>query len=381
MRDGQTSVSAGLNGVALPLVTALVGVAAALMERGIITLVLLAVLLALCGLALRNGFRSRAQVAEAAQLAAEHRMLRESIEHNPMPYAVYDDQDNLLAWNKSYEAVHAEAFRRLQPKLAHGRVKYSELVRMTAEVTLPPDAVEAYVAERVRRQREADGIGVDREYPGLGWRRVCKFVTPSGAVAGFAIDINELKQRETALKAQISLSDMLARQLRELADTDALTGTQSRLAFLEHAHAELQRSRRYGHPMCVAMLDIDAFKAVNDTHGHATGDQVLAQVAGVCLKQLRAGIDICGRLGGEEFAIFLPETELGGAQVFAERLRREIHDLRFEAAGRNFGVTASIGVAALCEADDSMTNLLGRADAALYKAKSGGRDRVVLAST
>ena len=85
---------------------------------------------------------------------------------------------------------------------------------------------------------------MDREYPSLGWLRVCKFATPSGAVAGFAVDINELKQREAALKEQIALSDALARQLRERADTDALTGTQSRRAFLECAAEEFQRMRQ-----------------------------------------------------------------------------------------------------------------------------------------
>ena len=91
-------------------------------------------------------------------------------------------------------------------------------------------------------------MAVDREYPNLGWLRVCKFATPSGAVAGFAVDINELKQREAALKEQVALSETLARQLRERADTDALTGTKSRRAFLECAAEEVQRMRRYDHP-------------------------------------------------------------------------------------------------------------------------------------
>jgi diguanylate cyclase (GGDEF)-like protein len=240
--------------------------------------------------------------------------------------------------------------------------------------------VEDHIAQRLRQQREADGVGVDREYPGLGWLRVCKFITPSGAVAGFAVDINELKQREVALKAQITLSETLARQLRELADADALTGTYNRRAYLERAAEEFQRTRRYGHPLCVAMLDIDVFKTVNDRHGHGAGDQVLARVAAVCLAQQRVGIDHCGRLGGEEFSILLPETELAGAQVYAERLRTAIRQQSFEAAGQAFGVSVSIGVAALTAGDDSFATLLGRADAALYRAKGAGRDCVVLAA-
>jgi len=374
------SPSGAWDGAALPLATALTGVAALLLERSAVTGVLAGLFVLLSALGVWRGLRRGEAAADAARLAAEHRMLRESVENNPMPFAVYDDQDGLMAWNKAYEATHAEAFRRLQPRMAQGRLHYAELIRVTAEATLPPEAVEEHIAQRVRQQREADGVGVDREYPGLGWLRVCKFATPSGAVAGFALDINELKQREAALKAQIGLSEALARQLRELADTDALTGTFSRRAFLERAGEEFQRSRRYGHPLCMAMLDIDEFKAVNDRHGHGAGDQVLARVAAVCIAQLREGTDHCGRLGGEEFGILLPETDLAGAQVSAERLRAAIRGLAFEASGQTFGVSVSIGVAALAAGDDTFASLMARADAVLYEAKSSGRDRVVLAA-
>jgi diguanylate cyclase (GGDEF)-like protein len=357
------------------------GVGAALVERGPIAVALVAAVVLMGAAGMWAGWRRRRTSTDMQRLVAEHRMLRESIENNPMPYAVYDDQDCLIAWNKAYEACHADAFKRLRPLAEQGRLLYADLLRVTAEATLPADAVAEHVAERLRRQREASGAAVDREYPSLGWLRVCKFATPSGAVAGFAVDINELKQREAALKEQIALSDTLARQLRELADTDALTGTQSRRAFLERAAEEFQRVHRYGHPLCLAMLDIDAFKAVNDLHGHAAGDEVLGRVAAVCLTQLRAGTDHCGRLGGEEFAILMPETDVAGAKAFAERLCAAIRELQFESAGRTFGVSASIGVAALTGADDGVAALLARADAALYLAKRAGRDRVIVAPT
>jgi diguanylate cyclase (GGDEF)-like protein len=365
-------------GVTLPLAMALAGIGAAVLERGPITFALVGVLLVLGAAAVWLGWRRRGTAADVHRLMAEHRMLRESIENTPMPYSVYDDQDRLIAWNKAYEACHAEAFNRLSSQAEQGRLQYADLLRVTAEATLPAEAVAEHVAERLRRQREANGAAVDREYPSLGWLRVCKFATPSGAVAGFAVDINELKQREAALKEQVALSETLARQLRERADTDALTGTKSRRAFLECAAEEVQRMRRYGHPLCLAMLDIDAFKAVNDDRGHAAGDQVLARVAAVCLAQLRAG-DHCGRLGGEEFAIVMPETDLAGAQALAERLCAAIRELRFEAAGQTYGVSASIGVAALAAADEGIDALMARADAALYQAKGAGRDRVIVA--
>jgi diguanylate cyclase (GGDEF)-like protein len=316
--------------------------------------------------------------AELERIVAEHRMLRESVEANPMPYAVYDAEDRLIAYNKAYEATHAEAFRRLRHLVDAHQLRYADLIRVTAEATLPPEEVEAHIAERVRRQREADGAAVDREYPGLGWLRVCKFATPSGAIAGFALDINELKQREAALEAQIARSSELERKLRELADTDVLTGVASRRAFLARAAEEFQRARRYGGGLCVTMLDVDEFKAVNDRHGHAVGDGVLVRVAQACMAQMRGGADLCGRLGGEEFAVLMPQTGAEGAVAFAERMRAAIASQAFGAAGAAFRVTSSFGVAAIATEDADFSALLSRADTALYSAKSGGRNCVRL---
>jgi diguanylate cyclase (GGDEF)-like protein len=371
--------SDGWNGVLLPAALALTGIAASLIERGPVWAVLVGTLFVLGVAGVRAGWHRRQVAAETQRLATEHRMLRESIENTPMPYAVYDDKDRLIAWNKAYEATHADAFRRLRSQADKGRLQYAELLRVTAEATLPPEAVADHVAERLRRQREANGTAVDREYPSLGWLRVCKFATPSGAVAGFAVDINELKQREAALREQIALSEALARQLRDRADTDALTGTRTRRAFLECATEEFQRVRRYGHPLCLAMIDVDAFKAVNDYRGHAAGDRVLARVAAVCMAQLRAGVDHCGRLGGEEFAILMPDTGLAGAKALCERLCAAVRELQFDAGSQVFGVSVSVGVAMLTAADDNVGALLARADAALYLAKRSGRDRVLVA--
>jgi diguanylate cyclase (GGDEF)-like protein len=369
------------NAILLPGAMAIAAIGAAWLDRGPWRLALLGGLVVLGAAGVRAGYRQRHIVAATLRLATEHRMLRESIENTPLPYAVYDDQDYLIAWNKAYESTHAEAFRRLRVQGDKGRVQYAELVRVTAEATLPPEAVADHVAERLKHQREANGVAVDREYPGHGWLRVCKFATPSGAVAGFAVDINELKQREAALNEQIALSEALTRQLRDRADTDALTRTMTRRAFLECAAAEVQRARRHGDSLCLAMLDIDAFKSVNDHRGHAAGDMVLARVAAVCIAQLRAGTDHCGRLGGEEFAIVLPDTSIAGASAFCERLRAAIRALQFEANSAPFGISVSIGLATLTPTDSDVIALMARADAALYLAKGEGRDRVIVACT
>ena len=270
---------------------AVAGLALAAVRPNAVSLALAAVVVVLALLYALERHQARPTADDLERIVTEHRMLRESVEGNPMPYAVYDAEDRLIAFNKAYEATHAEAFRRLHHLVDARQLRYADLIRVTAQATMPPGEVEAHIAERVRRQREADGAAVDREYPGLGWLRVCKFATPSGAIAGFAVDINELKNREAALEAQIVRSGELERKLRELADTDVLTGLASRRAFLARAAEEFLRARRYGGALCVAMLDVDEFKAVNDRRGHAAGDGVLVRVAHTCRAQMRGGID------------------------------------------------------------------------------------------
>jgi diguanylate cyclase (GGDEF)-like protein len=123
------------------------------------------------------------------------------------------------------------------------------------------------------------------------------------------------------------------------------------------------------------MLDLDHFKSINDLYGHAAGDQVLKSFADTMRRQLRQ-TDLAGRLGGEEFAILLPQTELEAASIFADRLRQGFAALSQQAGGSVFRVTASVGCAALSAADELVDVALARADQALYRAKENGRDRI-----
>lgn len=169
-------------------------------------------------------------------------------------------------------------------------------------------------------------------------------------------------------------------ELRRLATTDSLTGILNRRRFTEVAAQEMHRARRLHHPLALIMLDIDWFKRVNDTFGHAAGDKIIQSVARACAEELRE-IDIVGRLGGEEFAVLLPE--LGSPRVLevAERLRRRIEGLHVAVDERNVvRYTCSLGVADLQDGDPSSDALLIRADAALYRAKRDGRNCVRTAS-
>jgi len=165
--------------------------------------------------------------------------------------------------------------------------------------------------------------------------------------------------------------------LFDMARRDPLTGCLNRRSVLEGAALEFARFKRYGNPLTYAMLDIDNFKQVNDTHGHAAGDAVLNQLVEIAHEIVRK-TDIFGRVGGEEFAIILPETDLAGAQVFAEKLRMSIERTIIRWDGETIAFTVSIGLGVVSEPDQSEQQALSRADKALYQAKQTGRNRVAV---
>ncbi|WP_375391055.1 GGDEF domain-containing protein [uncultured Sphingomonas sp.] len=168
-------------------------------------------------------------------------------------------------------------------------------------------------------------------------------------------------------------------ELRMIAQIDQLTGALTRRGFVEQAEREMARSRRYGRPSTLVMLDVDHFKSVNDSYGHATGDRVLHQISEIAGSGLRP-TDMFGRLGGEEFGLLLPETGGDEAMVVAERIRQAIANYSLPVSeGRTLQVTASFGVAALTPRLTSVPAWLESADAMLYAAKSVGRNCVRLA--
>ncbi len=161
------------------------------------------------------------------------------------------------------------------------------------------------------------------------------------------------------------------KELERLAVTDRLTGIYNRLKLDEVFQHELQRSERYELDFGVILIDIDHFKAVNDTHGHQIGDTALIEIAAIITKNLRK-VDILGRWGGEEFLIICPETNGDNASIIAEKLRNAIDSFHFSVADH---ITASFGVTSYKKSDDVKT-IMFRADAALYRAKERGRNRV-----
>lgn len=184
-------------------------------------------------------------------------------------------------------------------------------------------------------------------------------------------------QRElVALDLDLTANKALQRRLESMATIDALTGCHQRHAWMGRAEAETARATRHGRSLAMAMVDVDHFKAVNDTWGHAAGDAVLRSVGRLLRTMLRRD-DLCGRLGGEEFAVLLPETTEAGALVIAERIRGDVEALRVVVEATSINVTVSVGVA-IWRAGESSEDILRRSDRALYRAKAEGRNRVVL---
>jgi diguanylate cyclase (GGDEF)-like protein len=161
----------------------------------------------------------------------------------------------------------------------------------------------------------------------------------------------------------------------KLARTDDLTGLNNRRAFVEMGRQAMDQARRYNRPLALVMFDIDHFKDINDSFGHAAGDAVLQAVAEATRHRARAA-DIAGRLGGEEFALLLPETTGADAVKLAERLRADLHALEVSHEGQTIRFSCSFGVAARGEEILVLDTLLNQADQALYRAKRQGRNRV-----
>jgi diguanylate cyclase (GGDEF)-like protein len=168
--------------------------------------------------------------------------------------------------------------------------------------------------------------------------------------------------------------DLHAEQLKELAAIDGMTGLWHRQQFMTLADAEWRRSQRYGRLLSLVMFDIDNFKSINDRYGHAAGDEVIMRIAKVCTAGKRIS-DIVGRLGGEEFAILLPETSSSDAEVVAERLRYRVSQEIINIGATEISVTISLGVSSASQGS-SCKELIGQSDLAMYEAKNSGRNRV-----
>lgn len=226
----------------------------------------------------------------------------------------------------------------------------------------------AKMIERIRQEGFVDDVEVRlRRLDGTElWASLSAQMITFEGDAALLVGVHDITTKKEAEQA-----------LRELATLDSLTGAFNRRHFFEVARSSVALAERHGSTTCAAMIDVDHFKEVNDRHGHAVGDEVLAMVGRICRLESRE-TDIVARYGGEEFALLLPETNLETASAVVERIRKVLAAVFVATPNGPVGVTVSAGVAQR-RSEEPLDSLLRRADAALYEAKRAGRDRVVRA--
>lgn len=287
---------------------------------------------------------------EAVDNEARYRLL---FDRCPLPMWVYDEAD------QRFLAVNDRAVAR------YGYVR-EEFERMTLADIRPP--------EEPAGKRHGPGAGSGDSSD------ECRHRTRNGEIIDVAVWSTPMafgqRRARIALVQDVTGRKRLEAELRELATTDPLTALPNRRYFLAQLDAELDRLRRHPHhKVALLMMDLDHFKRVNDLHGHTTGDAVLRQFA-VLLRDESRSLDTAARVGGEEFAVLLPEADLSAARSIGERVRRKTMDpVRVEGQPPIL-VTVSIGIGLMDGADGSGGAVLGRADKALYQAKARGRNRI-----
>ncbi|TVR09470.1 MAG: sensor domain-containing diguanylate cyclase [Salinarimonadaceae bacterium] len=249
-----------------------------------------------------------------------------------------------------------------------------------------PDSMARKLWPRCRRvveERVFDRFELDVTHGGVdAWLRVTLAPLADGVVVSFA-DVTDLKnalieaeKARRALAREVELRRALEEELRQLSLTDDLTGLANRRAFIRALRRETRRAHRDDTPFSIVAADLDRFKAINDAHGHAAGDEALIAIAALFTDATRREVDFVARTGGEEFMLILPRTDLAAAVVTAERLRGLVAATPVSANGAILRLTASFGVKEFDGSADPRA-LVREADEALYRAKRGGRDCVV----
>jgi diguanylate cyclase (GGDEF)-like protein/PAS domain S-box-containing protein len=307
-------------------------------------------------IAVKQDISERKAVERRLQASEAH--FRLFYEHAPVAYQSLDAAGNLLEvndeWLRQFGYAHdAVIGRHIGEFLAPGQ-----------EVLLKT-RFESFLRDSVLRKTEFD------------------FLHRDGGIVTVAVDgLVDRDEQGHFQRTQCVLHNITARkqieqELRYLATTDALTGLANRRHFLDQMRLALARHQRHGTPTALLMIDLDWFKRVNDQYGHAVGDEVLQHCARTIASRLRRN-DLLGRLGGEEFAILMPDTDVEGAREFAERVRQLAAGNPASTRTGEILVTLSIGVTCFQERDQNIDGILARSDQALYRAKHNGRNRVEL---
>jgi diguanylate cyclase (GGDEF)-like protein len=297
-----------------------------------------------------------------------HHTLLEFINLSKDGYLVFDKHDRICFINDTFAGIIG-----IEKQQALG-LSFERLVRISAEsrngLHVESDDLDNWIVAAQSRRQSSDFRLFEVDKWDGRWFLLSEQSLPTKELLVHAKEITEQKNLEAQLLATQD-------KLRELALTDELTGVANRRSFMESVKVELARQERQQQAAALLIFDMDFFKRVNDTYGHQAGDRVLQQVAQVTRRQLRP-YDIFGRIGGEEFAIFLADTDKALAYQIAERLRITIFNTPITLAKMTLSVSVSIG---LCThvSGNTFQELYEKTDIALYQAKKSGRNRVCIA--
>ncbi|MGD2175661.1 MAG: diguanylate cyclase [Candidatus Brocadiaceae bacterium] len=279
--------------------------------------------------------------------------------------AVASASDAVLIVDLNQKAIYAnEAFRRLFA---------CDLERMERE-GLESLFADPEVTQQLRRAT----------YNGKNWSGETEMVAADGSrFTGFVRGTPVRDEENRVIDMLVLFSDVTEqKQIEERllyeATHDALTGLVNRRYLMTRLGQAVYSAQRYHHPVSICLCDLDGFKAVNDTYGHTVGDKVLSRFGELMNAESRAG-DIPGRYGGDEFCIVLPHTAADRGASWAERIRRRLEEIEFQADGQTFGMTATFGIAELSQDHEDESDLLVAADRALYRAKEKGRNCIARA--
>ncbi len=285
-------------------------------------------------------------------------------------YAALDNVENgIMLLDHELRAQYANpalhAMFKSPQHFVDGKPLYAEMLehaRRSSAYAVSPDELQQYVAGRLAWVSSGDRTPIDQHLSsGRVIRCQCAVLPGGGRMLTYS-DVTDIVRH--------------AEELERLATTDGMTGIYNRRHFMTLADHELNRSRRYGRPLSFLMIDIDFFKSINDRFGHEVGDHMIVHLTTLACASKR-DLDVLARIGGEEFALLLPETDMAQAQLVAERLRRDVAENPLIANSDRISTTISIGVAACSDATIGIADLMRAADQALYEAKGGGRNRVV----
>jgi diguanylate cyclase (GGDEF)-like protein/PAS domain S-box-containing protein len=303
-------------------------------------------------------------ITERKQAEDRLRQLSRAVEQSPASIIITDVHGKIEYVNPKFTTLTGYTLNEVQGKTP----------RLLKSDKSPPE-IYTGLWQTILAGKEWRGEFLNRKKNGeMYWEYVSiSAITDSNGKISHFVSVNE--DITTRKKAEESVR-LLNIELEQQALTDYLTNLYNRRYFMRRGEEEFKRTKRNGQPLTLLMLDIDNFKRVNDSYGHEAGDRALQEVARALKSNLRE-IDVLGRMGGEEFAVLLPDTSLEDAALLAERVRQTIENTPFEIPGDVLKITVCIGVSAFAKGMSNIDDMFRNADAALYQAKNAGRNRTM----